>query len=60
MAAGDTLIKEIFGTFKGFIYRDLFYVVGGVSVCSQVLTRSISHLNIQGGLECIWHFWLMW
>jgi len=32
MAADDTLIKEILGTFKDFIYRDLFYVVGGVSV----------------------------
>ena len=32
MAATETLIKEIFGTFKEFIYRDLFYVAGGVSV----------------------------
>ena len=32
MSAIETLIKEIFGTLKDFIYRDLFYVVGGISV----------------------------
>ncbi len=36
MADADTLIKEIFGTFKDFIYRDLFYVVGGVAVLLSV------------------------
>lgn len=32
MAAIDKLIEEIFLTFNDFIYRDLFYVVGGVVV----------------------------
>lgn len=32
MVAAETGIKEISRTFKDFIYRDLFYVVGGVAV----------------------------
>ncbi|MCG7946622.1 MAG: hypothetical protein N0C84_09820 [Candidatus Thiodiazotropha taylori] len=36
MAAAETLVKEIFGTIKDFIYRDIFYVIGGVSVLLSI------------------------
>jgi len=36
MAAAETLVKEIFGTLKDFIYRDIFYVIGGVSVLLSI------------------------
>jgi len=36
MSTIETIIKETFETFREFIYRDLMYVVGGISVLLSV------------------------
>lgn len=32
MSATEKVVEEIVSTFRDFLYRDLFYVVGGISV----------------------------
>jgi len=48
MSAIEVIIGEAIGIFKDFIYRDIFYIVGGISViysfifCFQVPTFTVS------------------
>ncbi len=48
MAAAETLVKEVFGALKDFIYRDLFYVVGGTSVLLSTTFAFDIPINYEG------------